>query len=242
MKIIIDTETTGLDTMTDEILELCIIDRDAGEVLYNQRFRPVRHESWPAAQLINRISPDDVAECPTFAECRDEIQREWIRGADWVGGWNVSFDITMLENEGLCFMPGCAHDVMKDDAELCGEYISDRGPKWRKLIYAAQFWGWYPAENMAWHTAYTDCLATRAIYKCIESYKSDPESTYRELVQIRAEMEMMQLLLVGIYEETNKRILAIKESNLTEMHDMCESMYKYRVLLEQRARRYGVNT
>ena len=241
MKIIIDTETTGLDTMTDEVLELCIIDRDAGEVLYNQRFRPVRHEDWPAARRVNHIYPEDVAECPTFAECRDEIQREWIRGADWVGGWNISFDITMLENSGLLFTPGCAYDIMKADAAICGEYLGDRGAKWRKLVDAAEFWGWYPAEDMAWHTAYTDCLAARAVYRCIESYKSDPESNFRELVQIRAELDSMNRILHEIHEQTNKRILAIDETAIEEMHEICEAIYKHRVLLEPWARRYGVN-
>lgn len=240
MKIIIDTETTGLDTMTDEILELAIIDRDAGEVLYNQRFRPVHHDDWPAAARVNHIYPGDVAKCPTFAECLDMIQREFIRGADWVGGWNISFDITILENSGLLFMPGCAYDVMKEDASICGEFLGDRGPKWRKLIEAAEFWGWYPPENMAWHSAKTDCLATRAIYRMINDYRTSPESTFRELVQLRDELEQMTMLLHDIHAETLRRTLSIDPDNMGEMHAISEAMYKYRMLLEQRARIYGV--
>lgn len=241
MKIIIDTETTGLDTFEDEILELCIIDRDAGEVLYNQRFRPIRHEDWPAARRVNHIYPEDVAECPTFSDCRDEIQREWIRGADWVGGWNVAFDITMLENSGLLFQSGCAFDIMKEDAYICGEFFGDRPPKYRKLMDAATFWGWFTGENMAYHTAYTDCMAARAVYRLINEYKADQESTFREMVQIRDELQQMNLLLHDIHEETLRRMQKTgSNATMRDLHDMSEAIYKYRMLLEQRARIFGV--
>lgn len=60
-RIIIDTETTGLNAIRDEIIELAIIDADTGVPLYDHRYGTAYVREWPAAQDINHISPDDVA-------------------------------------------------------------------------------------------------------------------------------------------------------------------------------------
>lgn len=41
-KIVIDTETTGLNAKTDELLQVSIIDTD-GNVLFDSYFKPTRH-------------------------------------------------------------------------------------------------------------------------------------------------------------------------------------------------------
>ena len=63
--IVIDTETTGLQAGVDEILQLSIIDGD-GNTLYDKYFKPEYQTSWEEAEAVNGISPQDVADCPSF--------------------------------------------------------------------------------------------------------------------------------------------------------------------------------
>ena len=72
MKIVIDTETTGVTT-SDEILQVSIIDEHAN-VLFNELIRPDFKESWSFAQAVHGISPENVANCNNFAYFRDKIQ------------------------------------------------------------------------------------------------------------------------------------------------------------------------
>ena len=96
---VLDTETTGLDPKNDEVLSLSIVD-GAGEMLFDSLIRPSRRKWWPKAQEIHGISPADVADAPTLVEVSDEV-RGILRGADLVVGYNVEFDLGMLEAGGL---------------------------------------------------------------------------------------------------------------------------------------------
>lgn len=55
----LDVETTGLNPRADEVLRFAIV-RGDGETLLSRYVRPVRHESWPAAQRVHGISPSTV--------------------------------------------------------------------------------------------------------------------------------------------------------------------------------------
>lgn len=99
MRIIIDTETTGLDPTQDEIIELSIIDADTGSVLHSQRYDTALRCEWPAAEAINGISPRDVVGMPEIGS--DQRIQPLIEKADWIGGWNVGFDLEMLAAVGI---------------------------------------------------------------------------------------------------------------------------------------------
>ena len=72
-RIVLNTETTGLDASKDEILQLSIIDENA-EILYNQYFKPEKVHSWHEAQAVNGISPEMVKGCPPIWKERNKIQ------------------------------------------------------------------------------------------------------------------------------------------------------------------------
>lgn len=95
----LDTETTGLSRNDDEVLSLSIID-EHGLVLFDETFRPIRHDAWPEAETVNRISPADVADRPPISERVPEIQRV-IDEAGEIGGWRVGFDLDFLRNAGV---------------------------------------------------------------------------------------------------------------------------------------------
>lgn len=189
MRIILDTETTGLDPIYDEILELSIIDADTGETLHSQRYDPAMRCYWPAAEAINRISQSDVRGCPKITD--DRRIQQLIDQADWIGGWNIQFDLGMLAAVGIT---QCADaeiiDVMQMDADLCGWIMPDRpGGKWRKLAVAAEWWGFEPPYGLMYHSSLVDCLATRHVWRSIRQYQSLPETDRLVYGATRAHME-----------------------------------------------------
>ncbi|WP_019003231.1 exonuclease domain-containing protein [Succinimonas amylolytica] len=60
-------KTTGSDPAKDEILEVCIFDESAHEK-FASLVKPEHHDSWQDYQPSAKITPEKVAEYPTFAE------------------------------------------------------------------------------------------------------------------------------------------------------------------------------
>lgn len=63
--ICLDIETTGLDIMQDEILQVSIIN-GRGRTLYNSYIRPERKREWKDAEKINKISWQAVRNAPSL--------------------------------------------------------------------------------------------------------------------------------------------------------------------------------
>ena len=87
-----DTETTGVDTSTDRIIELCLMGDDERAVVW--RLKPKVAIS-PEAQSVHGISMDDLKDCPSFIEVADDIL-PYFDNADVIIGYNVGFDIAMI--------------------------------------------------------------------------------------------------------------------------------------------------
>ena len=218
-KIIIDTETTGLNAGIDEIIELAAIDADTGEVLINRRYDTQARREWAAAERINGISPAEVAGLAPFGMCRDDI--EIINSADLIIGWNVDFDIRMIEAAGIKIKPE-RFDMMAADANMIGEITPDRrSGKYRKLSAAAAWWGFDPqaAEQRyhvaEYHGALFDCAATRAIYRkymitISAEYNRDIKSKIvvcrNYLRSIQSDMHVIHLALMVASMQTDKDI------------------------------------
>lgn len=115
--VFIDTETTGLKG-NDEVLSLAIVDEDGGELFY-ELVKPRRRRAWPRAQEVNGISPKDVAGKKTLASHSRELDR-WLGGGYRVGGYNVAFDMRMLEQSGYRPAADSTVDVMAECEEAFG--------------------------------------------------------------------------------------------------------------------------
>lgn len=150
--VFIDTETTGLnEDGTDEILDIAIVDTD-GATLLNTLVRPVRNTAWPKAQAIHGISPQDVANAPTWDSLLPRIAE--ICSGKTVVFYNAPFDTTFFP---AGFFPSviCA---MRRYSELRPERIA-----WVKLSDAATASG-YSASGK-FHRALEDALACRHIWR-----------------------------------------------------------------------------
>jgi len=96
--IVFDCETTGIDFAKDQVIELCIQHGlDGSGTSRTWRIRPTVPIA-PAAQAVHGISIEELAGCPTFGEYADEIVQVFAT-ADVIVGYNISFDIDMIQAE-----------------------------------------------------------------------------------------------------------------------------------------------
>ena len=156
--IFLDLETTGLDPVRDEILEIGILD-DEGEILLDTLVHPQCRTAWPSAQKVNGIDPSTVADAPSLAELRTHISAV-VAGARVVI-YNASFDSGFLVRE--LAGAGEVACAMRAFAQVFGEWSHTHGT-WRrkKLAFAAHHVGYVWPGNA--HRAIQDCMATRAVW------------------------------------------------------------------------------
>lgn len=168
--IIIDTETTGADPATDELLQVSIIN-GAGDILFDRHIRPTKATCWPEAEQINHISPDKVQSEPTIEDLLPDIQRI-VSKADCIIGYNVVFDIDFLRWANCAFpdwsgdTPSCLIiDVMELFAAIYGSWNPYyQNYRWQKLATAADYYH-YRWDNAPAHNALGDCYATLHIWR-----------------------------------------------------------------------------
>ena len=164
MKVIFDTETTGLNPLEDEILQLSMIDENE-RVLFDDYFKPEHQTSWPSAERVHHISYDMVKGKPTFQDRLQEIQDIFSR-ADELIAYNGRFDIKFLKNHGIVFPNIPVYDVMLEFAPVYGEWNENHQSwTWQKLTTAAKYYGYsYDA-----HDSLEDVKATLFVYNKLHS-------------------------------------------------------------------------
>ncbi len=98
--VVFDTETTGTDKQRDQIVELCVqfgLEPDAPSKTWRIRPQVAMH---PGAQAVHGISLEDLVDAPPFADLCEEL-RALFADADILVGYNLRFDIDMLQGEYL---------------------------------------------------------------------------------------------------------------------------------------------
>ena len=161
--IVLDTETTGLNTQTDELLQVSIIDSN-GNTLYNSYLKPLRKRRWQDAERVNGISPDTVANAPTIL---DEVAKihKIVSTAKTIVGYNIDFDLGFLSAVGIDVPDNVEIvDVMRVFAEIYGEWNDYYGGyKFQKLTTCADYYGYEWGDDTA-HDSLSDCRATLYCY------------------------------------------------------------------------------
>lgn len=96
--LVFDCETTGTDRTTDQVIELCVqhgLEDNAPRRTWRIKPSVSIH---PGAQAVHGIAMADLEGCPPFAGIVDEITSVFAE-ADVVVGYNIAFDIDMLQAE-----------------------------------------------------------------------------------------------------------------------------------------------
>jgi len=155
--VVLDVESTGKERATDQIIEICLrfgLGQDAASRTWRIRPEVPIH---PEATGVHGLTMEDVATCPTFAVVATEFL-PLIAGADVVVGYNVAFDLDMLQAEmARAKLP---------PLDLTGKLVVDVLRLWhhvepRTLVAAhAKFCG---AELIDAHQAEADVAATARV-------------------------------------------------------------------------------
>ena len=155
--LVFDVETTGTDKKRDQVIELCV------QFGLGRPGAPARSRTWrflpqvpisPGAQAVHGISMDDLASCPPFAACADEIAAMFAEAKVLVG-YNLMFDMDMIQAE--------YERLRRPPVDFSGKTIVDPFRLWqqcepRSLQHAHQrFVG---AAFAAAHSASADVAAT----------------------------------------------------------------------------------
>jgi DNA polymerase-3 subunit epsilon len=99
--IIFDLETTGLNLVTDRIVEISVmkVHPNGNEEIKTRRINP--EMPIPAeATAIHKITDDDVKDCPTFDKIAKSLAA-YMEGCDLAGYNLLKFDIPLLAEEFL---------------------------------------------------------------------------------------------------------------------------------------------
>ena len=96
--VVLDVETTGKERATDQIIEMCLrfgLGPDAEARTWRIRPEVPIH---PEAAAVHGITMEDLASCPLFSAVVSEFL-PLIATADVVVGYNVAFDLDMIQAE-----------------------------------------------------------------------------------------------------------------------------------------------
>ena len=166
--IVFDTETTGFGH-DDEIIQLSIID-GTGKILFNELLSTKNKTDWKEAEAVNHISPEMVKDKKHITEYK-AILDKIFNDCESMVGYNISFDIRMLQQNGIELPEKKTYDVMKAFSEVMNipstKHIGSK--KWFKLIDCARYYNFEKDENCAYHDALTDVYATLHCFKKIKS-------------------------------------------------------------------------
>lgn len=166
-QIAIDLETTGLNPITDEILQIAIVDQNGKRVM-NQYCIPLTMPSWEEAQKVNGITPEMVIDKPPFINVKSEVE-QIIKAAETVVIYNYPFDSGFLASYGLLIDTRKVADPMLKFAELRGIW-DDRYKRFKpaKLIECAAHFGYHFKA----HDAEEDARAAMYVWRMMKEGKA----------------------------------------------------------------------
>lgn len=193
----------------EELLELSVFDIDAREI-YHQFFRPEKIRSWRTD--IHHITPEMVAEKPTFRECASEIQ-SLIDEAFAVTGFAVDNDLRVLTHSGISGLD----DKRVIDVKDMFWYLRGRAQEMNpfsvpSLIVCSNSLGLEFGEDTA-HSASADTEATLKCYKMlIDEFAADAENNADDEKVVESFIDTIRIAKAKFVEESAKGYVKLYKS------------------------------
>ena len=217
----VDTETTGL-TDNDELLSVSVVN-DQGECLYHSLLKPEHTESWEAAETVNAITPEMVADAPSYNAVKEQLGN--IFEGKHVVAYNMAFDGRFLEEP--LKKAASTHCAMLAYAEYNGEWDEERNCfKWKKLADAVQ----NLASDFKFkaHDSLEDTKALKVVWDGLKNnkaimnkYGAINEVEANKMIKVRTRDELQDLVMQRIRERgSNCDLNDIDVSSITDMSNM----------------------
>jgi len=170
--VVLDTETTGFDPMTERIVEIAVLTYRNGALAetYETLVNPGKLMP-PMAGAINGITDDMLIGKPSFSEVAEEL-RTRIDGV-LIVGYNIDFDLRFLAASFV--RHGCDADLThKLDVLTIARAAIPRGtiPDHRLETVKRHF-----GITRGSHRAADDCLTTHDILMACGASSADPGGT-----------------------------------------------------------------
>lgn len=160
--IVLDCETTGLNTNTAHVIDVCIRALNDEKPVAYFRVRPPINIPSNVIE-IHGITDEMVAGMPAFAQVADSIAAE-IEWADIIVGYNPDYDIRMLKTE----FERVGTSVVWPKTVICCKRLWDLNePQPKRHLQAAYKRFVDPAGFAEAHSALADVAATAKLFKAI---------------------------------------------------------------------------
>lgn len=175
-----DIETTGLDPVKNEILELAAIEIDVQtlEVIrsYATKTKPVRMETaHPRALEVCGYRPEDWTEAKDLKVALQEVHSLLYRCIP--GGHNVTFDIRFLEQAyRQHYLPSPEfHSLHVDTQSIVGELRTEGLYPAKRSLSLDSVAGYFDVQRPSPHRAYDDVVACIEVIKKIKELRKKTE-------------------------------------------------------------------
>ena len=185
--VVIDTETTGLSSTRDNLVEIAAMRFEDWIPVekFHTLLNPGKHIS-EAASAINNITDEMVADAPTFSQSIESLDA--FVGKSNIVGHNLPFDLKFLYRHGYNFTTQKRRYY--DTCEIVKKTLKKPKMKWDKeyeeyvindnydydvedykLTTLCEYYG--IRDNLFAHRALSDALATGELFKCLAQDKID---------------------------------------------------------------------
>lgn len=159
---VVDTETTGLSSYYDEIIEVGVLRVRNNEIVekYSQLIKP-ENEVGAFITSLTGITNDMLIDMPSILDIKEELLN--FIGDDIIIGHNISFDIRFLN---------CGLDIELDNKYMDTFQFSRKlypELKHHRLSDMVKYLNLHNNE----HRSIADCISTKELYDCIKAHMSD---------------------------------------------------------------------
>jgi DNA polymerase III subunit epsilon len=195
--IIFDLETTGMNIVTDRVIEISYLKvyPDGREESKTMKINPEMPIN-PAATAVHGVTNDDLKDAPTFKEVAQSLVASF-EGCDFAGYNSNKFDLPLLAEEFL----RCDIDFDLKKRKFIDVQVIFHKMEQRTLGAAYKFYCSKDLENA--HTAEADTKATYEVLQAqLDKYK-DLDNDIDKLSEFSAQTKNVDLVGRVIYNEKN---------------------------------------